>query len=55
MSASAETLAGALRVPGVLAPVYITVVATTRPPVVITFLLADQFRTLRLIRIKDLQ
>ncbi|MBV8160224.1 MAG: hypothetical protein JO265_04810 [Acidimicrobiia bacterium] len=43
-------LADAERVPGVRAPVYVTVLPLT-PPVALTFLLAEQFRTIRLIRI----
>ncbi len=38
------------RVPGVLAPVYIAVVPT-QPPAVVTFLLAEQFQTVKLIKI----
>lgn len=50
---ASDPLERAQRVPGVLAPVYMTV-APVRPPVVVTFLLAEQFRTVKLIRISDL-
>jgi hypothetical protein len=45
---AADPLDRAQRVPGVLAPVYIAV-APLRPPVVVRFLLAEQFRTVRLL------
>lgn len=50
---ASDPLDHAQRVPGVLAPVY-TAVAPVRPPVVVVFLLAEQFRTVKLIRIRDL-
>jgi hypothetical protein len=43
----AETpLEGAQRVPGILAPVYITIVPLPGVPAVVRFLLADQFNTI---------
>jgi hypothetical protein len=50
---ASDPLGQAQRVPGVLAPVYMAV-APLRPPAVVTFLLAEQFRTLKLIRIRSL-
>ncbi|MGH9152897.1 MAG: hypothetical protein ACRD03_10975 [Acidimicrobiales bacterium] len=50
---AADPLVGAQRVPGILAPVFIAVVPL-RPPVVVRFLCADQFRTVRIISIKAL-
>ena len=44
-----EPLVGAHRVPGIAAPVYIWIVPLT-PPVAVRFLLAEQYRTIRLIR-----
>ncbi|MDP9389245.1 MAG: hypothetical protein M3Q48_15350 [Actinomycetota bacterium] len=50
---ASNPLAGAQRVPGVRAPVFIAVVPLN-PPVVVTFLHAEQFRTVRLIKITPL-
>jgi hypothetical protein len=39
-------LQGAQRVPGILAPVYITIVPLPGVPAVVRFLVADQFNTI---------
>jgi len=48
-----DPTADAERLPGVRAPIYISVVAL-EPPVVIEFLVADQFRTIRLLDIRPM-
>jgi hypothetical protein len=45
--------AGAQRVPGVRAPIFIRVVPV-HPPVYVTFLLADEFHTIKVIKIRPM-
>ena len=49
-----DPLKAAQRVPGVLAPVYVAVLPLAAAPVVVRFLLAEQFQTVKILGIGPL-